>query len=203
MQFSDAVKHWMDHLCNSHAIDCHDMCSMDESLRDAFDHAAHSVLSTKPYSTHKPWISSLSLSLIARRDAARASGDHTEEMALSKQIKRRVRVDKAKCLDELVAEGDWSAIKLARGKSKRQLVTLGDDHSNIVSTEHRAETLAAYFERVKWALRPTTLFQNDLIRRSHTIDVNCSQVTFLELRKAVDQLKSNTQCGADGVPSEF
>ena len=30
MQFSDAVKHWMDQLCNSHAIDCHDICSVDE-----------------------------------------------------------------------------------------------------------------------------------------------------------------------------
>ena len=145
----------------------------------------------------------MSLSLIAKRDAARASGNHAEEMALSKQIKRQVRVDRAKWLDELVAKGDWSAIKLARGKSKRQLITLRDDQSNIVSTEHRAETLAAYFERVQWAVRPTTLFQDDLIRRSHTIDVNCSQVTFLELRKAVDQLKSNKQCGADGVPSEF
>ena len=89
VQFSDAVKHWMDQLFNSHAIDCHDICSVDESLRDAFDHAANSVLSTKQYRSHKPWISSLSLSLIAKRDAARASGDHAEEMALSKQIKRQ------------------------------------------------------------------------------------------------------------------
>ena len=145
----------------------------------------------------------MSLSLIAKRDAARASGDHAEEMPLSKQIKRHVRVDRAKWLDELVAKGDWNAIKFVRGKSKRQLVTLRDDQSNIVSTEHRAELLAAYFERVQWAVRPTTLSQNSLIRRSHTIDVNCKQVTFFEFRKAVGQLKSNKQCGADGVPSEF
>ena len=176
----------MDQLCNSHAIDCNDICLVDESLRNAFDYAANSVLSTKQYSSHKSWISSLSLSLVAKRDAARANGDHAEEMGLSKQIKRQVRVDRAKWLDELVAKGDWSAIKLARGKSKRQLITLRDDQSNIVSIEHRAETLAAYFERVQWAVRPTTLFQDDLIRRSHTIDVNCSQLTFLELRKAVD-----------------
>ena len=124
--------------------------------------------------------------MIARRDAARASGDHAEEMALSKQIKRQVRVDRAKWLDELVAKGDWSAIELARGKSKRQLFTLRDDQSNIVSTEHLAETLAAYVERVQWVVKPTTFVQADLIRRSHTIDVNYSQVTFLELRKAVE-----------------
>ena len=81
---------------------------------------------------------------IAKRGAACASGDHAEEMALSKQIKSQVRLDKAKWLDELVAKGDWSAIKLARGKSKRQLITLRDDQSNIVSTEHRAETLMIY-----------------------------------------------------------
>ena len=46
--------------------------------------------------------------------------------------------------------------------------------------------LAAYFERVKWAVKPTTLFQHDLIRRSYTIDENYSQVTFLDLRKAFD-----------------
>ena len=95
----------------------------------------------------------MSLSLIAKRDAARASGDHAEEMALSKQIKRQVRVDRAKWLDELVAKGDWSAIKLARGKSKPQVYTLHNDQSYIVSTEYRAELLAAYFESVQWAIR--------------------------------------------------
>ena len=173
----------MDQLCNSHAIDCHDICSVDESLSDAFDHAANSVLSTKQYSYHKPWISSLSLSLIAKRDAARASSDHAEEMVLSKQIKRQVRVDRAKWLDELVAKRDWSAIKLARGKSKRQLITLRINQSNIVCTEHRAETLAAYFERVQWAVRPTTLFQDDLIRRSHTIDLNSVRLHSLSFLK--------------------
>ena len=69
----------------------------------------------------------MSLSLIAKRDAARASGDHAEEMALSKQIKHQVRVDRGKWLDELIVKGDWNAIKLARGKSKRQLATLRND----------------------------------------------------------------------------
>ena len=74
----------MDQLCNSHAIDCHNICSVDESLRDAFDYAANSILSTKQYAFHKPWTSSLSLYLIAKRDAARARGDYAEEIALSK-----------------------------------------------------------------------------------------------------------------------
>ena len=143
----------------------------------------------------------MSLSLIAKRDAARACGDHTEEMALSKQIKHQVRIDRAKWLDDIVAKGDWDAIKLVRSKAKRQLVTLCDDQSNIVSTEHRAETLAAYFERVQWAVRPTTLF--DQFECFHTIDVNCGRVTFAELREAAVQLKSNKQCGADEVPREF
>ena len=72
----------MDQVCNSHAIDWQDMCSVNESLRNTFDHAANSIFSTMQYSFHKPWISSLSLSLIAKRDAARATGDHAEEMAL-------------------------------------------------------------------------------------------------------------------------
>ena len=117
----------MGHLCNLHAIDCHHICLVDESLRDEFDDAANSILSTKQYSSHKPWISSLSLSLVDIRNAARTSGDHAEEIALSKQIKRQVRVDRGKWLDELIAKGDWNAIKLARGKSKRQFVTLRND----------------------------------------------------------------------------
>ena len=84
MQFNEAVNHWMDQLCNVDAIDCHNICSVDESLRDAFDHAVNSILNPKQCSFHKPWISSLSLSLIAKQYAARASGDHAEEMVLSK-----------------------------------------------------------------------------------------------------------------------
>ena len=61
-------------------------------------------------------------------------------MVLCKQIKRQVRVDKAKWLDELIVKFNSNAIKLARGKSKRQLLTLQHDQSNIVSTEHRTET---------------------------------------------------------------
>ena len=78
----------MHQLCNSHAIDCHNICSVDEGLRDAFDHVAKPILSTKQHSSYKPWISSLSLSLIRKRDAARASSEHAKEMALSKQINR-------------------------------------------------------------------------------------------------------------------
>ena len=100
----------------------------------------------------------MSLCLIAKRDAARANGDNAEGIALSKQIKRQVRFDRAKWLDELITKGDWSAIKLARGKSRRQLITLRDDQSSIVNTEHRADTLAAYVERVQRAVRPTTIF---------------------------------------------
>ena len=64
--------------------------------------------------------------------------------------------------------------------------SLRNDQSNLVSSEHRAETLTAYFERVQWAVKPTTLFQDDLTRRSHTIGVNYRQVTFLELSKVID-----------------
>ena len=121
----------------------------------------------------------LLLSWIAKRDATRACGDYAEEIALSKQIKRQVRIEIAKLLHESIAKGDWSSIKLARGKSKRQLVSLRDDQSNIVSNEHSAEIFAAYFERVHWSVKPTTIVHDDLFARSHAVDVKCNQVTFV------------------------
>ena len=124
-------------------------------------------------------------------------------MALSKQIKHQVRIDKAKWFDDVISKGDWNAIKVIRSKSKRQLVTLQDEHATIVSTEHRAETLASYFERVQWAVSPTTLFDDALTSRTFDIGLNCCRITFIELREAVVHLKNNKQCGADDVPGEF
>ena len=56
---------------------------------------------------------------------------------------------------------------------------------------------------MQWAVRPTTLFDDNLISRARSIDVICSRVTFAELRETVALLKNNKQCGADGIPAEF
>ena len=75
-------------------------------------------------------------------------------------------------------------------------------HSQDGSDNSRAETLAASFSEIQWAVRPTRALptHNSTL---HSISVNCGQVTFEELRAAAEYLKRNKQCGADDIPAEF
>ena len=66
----------------------------------------------------------------------------------------------------------------------------------------RAETLAQYFEKVQWAVRPVLDLQSNL-SDLRSISVNYDQISFKELRLAVALMKRNKQCGADSIPAEF
>ena len=74
--------------------------------------------------------------------------------------------------------------------------------NNAVDDNPRAETLAQYYESIQWAVRPTTVLSRSS-HISHTIDVNCEQISFAELRAAVVLMKRNKQCGADSISAEF
>ena len=120
---------------------------------------------------------------------------------MCKQLKLQVKNDKADWLDKAIASGDWHAINSMRQKPKSQHLAI-DALNSAVDDDPRAETLAQYYESIQWAVRPTTVLSRSS-NMSHTIDVNCEQISFAELRAAVVFMKRNKQCGADGIPAEF
>ena len=72
----------------------------------------------------------------------------------------------------------------------------------LVSSEERAETLAAYLEQVQWAVRPTTaaLSEEPL---GPLLPINMSQITEGEVAEAAKRLKNRKACGIDRMPGEF
>ena len=73
----------------------------------------------------------------------------------------------------------------------------------VVASEMKAETLAEYFDKVQWCVRPVT-HENDVaadMNEELPIDVGAIRMT--ELRYAAQKLKSNRASGIDDVPAEF
>ena len=138
--------------------------------------------------------------MIDQRDLARADGDFDREANCSRQIKQRVKSDKARWLDNAIASGNWKTINSLRRKPKSQHLAIDALHGQDENT--RAETLAEYFESVQWAVRPVTAFPTPS-SNLQSLHVNCNNVSFEELRATSSTMKSNRQCGADSVPAEF
>ena len=74
----------------------------------------------------------------------------------TERFKASAKKDKAKWLEELVATGDWKAIKLLQRGPRRQQGRLRNCHGQVVSSEDRAETLADHLETVQWKVRPVS-----------------------------------------------
>ena len=78
---------------------------------------------------------------------------------------------------------------------------LRNSAGELVSSEHRASTLAAYLEDVQWAVRPATLTTRSSL--GDTLPVCLSQVTVKELCTAARAFKIGRACGPDEQPVKF
>ena len=79
------------------------------------------------------------------------------EKALSNIIRQSVKTDKSAWFDDTLVDGDWARIrKLRKGHSPNQ-GRLKHMTGNLVDSDARAKTLAKYYNKVQWAVRPTRL----------------------------------------------
>ena len=102
---------------------------------------------------NRPRISPETMQLLQQRCAARIHGHWDVEKRLRSQVKKSVKEDKAKWLEDLASSGDWKSIKkLRRGRSVKQ-GRLRNTDGELVSSELRVETLAAHLERIQWRVR--------------------------------------------------
>ena len=95
MSFAHEFDSWLQQVENCGHFDSTNIDAVDQSLQEAFDHAAQSTLCRTQYQSKRPWISMVTLQIIADRDKARLDGNSFLEQQLAKKVRFSVQQDKA------------------------------------------------------------------------------------------------------------
>ena len=169
---------------------------ISQSLASAEEHVPEKTAKAK-----KPWIRPLTLHLVQQRQDAREHGNIALEKSLNKSVHKSARADRAAWLDNLVKDGTWEGVRKLRRPRKANQGRLRDEAGNLVSSESRAETMAAYLERVQWCVRPATVTAEPLM--GEVLPVKLEQFDPEEVRSVIQKLRSEKACGPDGVPAEY
>ena len=163
--------------------------------------AAGHILPKRSVSRNRPWIQSRTLALIEERNAARHTGDYYTEMELNKKIRQSAKSDRRDWLNRMLIEKDWTAVRRLTRGCKRKQGRLKDSEGRCVDSEHRAETLADYYENVQWAVRPGAL----VVERQHLgeeLNVNIGPISYDEIATAASKMRSGRASGVDDLPAE-
>ena len=113
---------------------------------------AEQVLPHRGRKTQQPWVTQKTLDLIRQRSLARSSQNAMAEKSLLKQVRKSVKQYKTAWMDSLK--------RVCRPKPRRQGRIKILDGELVESTE-RADTIAEYFEKVQWQVRPATLLPRE------------------------------------------
>ena len=93
--------------------------------------------------------------LIDMCNEAKQSANRSEEVRMNKLIKKKLEQDRISWFHDNIAEGKWSAIAQLRKKPKRKQSTLQDKSSQLVYSDVKLETMAAW-------LHISKLFNGDI-----------------------------------------
>ena len=91
-----------------------------DKLQRAFNTFVSVCKVTHACAVHRPWISCDTLDLIEARDKSRWNCDYTKEKDLNRQVKQSAKRDRARYLDDIAAQGSWSAVKRIRTDDCKQ-----------------------------------------------------------------------------------
>ena len=149
----------------------------------------------------RPWISEETVQLISDRAAARAGGDHALEKLLHKAVRRSAKIDKGRWLDDSVANGSWRNVRNLRKPPAARQGRLKDRAGELVSSEERAETMAAYLEKVQWCVRPAEVLDQPVL--GQTLPVPLTNFSDQEVRACLRKLHNGKAPGPDGTPAEY
>ena len=173
-----------------------------KNVASAMQQAA-SHLTCKASMTKRPWISEATLMIIERRNMARCTGDHKEELQLNKLVKQSAKADRRAWLNEALENGDWSEIRKLKQPPKHRQGRLRDLTGALVNSEERAETLAEYLEKVQWSDHFAEIMPRSDRAFNTDLDIDLRPFNENELRMAVANFKRNKAPGGDAVPMEF
>ena len=104
--------------------------------------------SVQKRAARKAWIHDQTLKLMEDRQIVWISGDHALERELHKAVRKAAKVDRGAWLDDVVQEGTWQGIKTLKRSRRVQQGRLRGENGELVSSEHRAYTLATYLQQV-------------------------------------------------------
>jgi len=150
----------------------------------------------------KPWISDRTLDLLEKRNSARALGDVASERSLQRRVRKPVKQDRSRWLQQLAGTGDWNNLRRLRKVPTYSQSRLLDAAGRVVDTDERAETFAEFLETSQWHIRPITLVPGSDAPLRPDLPVNCSPFTYGELRTGIRKLKSGKATRNGDIPAE-
>jgi hypothetical protein len=150
---------------------------------------------------NKPWITAATLGLIADRSAARARCDNAAQKLLHRAVRNSVRTDRSSWLNAAIADGTWASIRSSLRPRRRKQGRLRNATGELVSSESRAETMAAYLEQVQWKVRPATVIDEPTL--GPPLPVIELPFGELEVGASIRRMAKNKATGPDDVPAEY
>lgn len=150
----------------------------------------------------RPWISDSTLQLIDQRSEARRTKNQEWEKRLTKEIKFSVKMDRNRWLIDLASTGNWDDLRKLKNSKRFQKGRMQNEDGQIVDSDLRAQSLAEYFEKFQWHVRPTQYVPN---RTPIFCDLHvyCGDITADEILKAIKKFKKGKSPGDDKIPVEF
>jgi endonuclease/exonuclease/phosphatase family metal-dependent hydrolase len=172
---------------------------------------------------NKEWITTNTLNKIKERKNKKAELNrcktrsakakaHETYQEVNKEVKRNIRSDKRKYIEDLAREAEEAAGKgnmrdlynITRkltGKYKQSSGLIKDKDGKVISnTKEQMKRWKEHFEEL--LNRPKPQVQPDIEPADEEIQVNCERPSKEEIKNAIKLLKDRKAAGPDGIPAE-
>ena len=139
---------------------------------------------------------------MAQRNKVRIRKDLNHGKQINKLIKYSVKIDRSLWLNDLISNASWTEIRKLRKPPKNAQGRVLNIHGDHVFTNEGAETLAEYYEKMQWHIRPEAHVEiRDKI--FDTLPVILDAISLNEIKDAISHLKMKKSPGSDGIVSEM
>lgn len=195
---------------------------VNESLDSANDkitralNVAETVFPKLAKVPNKPWISQVTLQLIAKSKQARAANDPQEEAALHKQIRSQARKDRKQWLHDKLQLAEeqkdpsgrdlFASVKSMRKGFSPQKGTL-KKNGKLQPFSQRNQVMRDHLEQVQWGHTALTTddidWHHSLPTLHESLEIETGLFTFQELETAIMKMKRLKAPGPDDIPAEL
>ena len=120
-----------------------------KSLINTFRQVSAEILLELTVYPKRPWISSHTLDFVGKRNRLRKAGNWAAEKELTKIIKRSVRHNKERWLNERLEQGSWMDVRNLKKKPQHQQSRLKNLNGDLVDSSYRAEIITSHLEKIQ------------------------------------------------------
>ncbi|VDO65291.1 unnamed protein product [Schistosoma margrebowiei] len=193
-----------------------------KGIKEAVTSTCHEVMGHKKHH-HKEWITVDTLDKIQERrnkkaaintsrtraEKAKAQAEYTE---VNKQVKRSIRIDKRKYVEDLAKtvekaarEGNMRQLyditkKLSGNRHKPERLVKSKEGEVITNIEEQQNRWLEHFKKL--LNRPSTLNPPNIEAAPTDLPINVGPPTIEEISMAIRQIKSGKAAGPDNIPAE-